>query len=481
MASFSKFKDNEADIEVTWDGPDDPACPMNWCSGKKLKCLILYGSSTMCATFTSSIFSSSAGFVARDYHISEEVALLGLSLFILGFSLGPIFFGPVSEVYGRKLAIVPPLFIFICFSAATATAQDLQTIFITRFFAGVFGSAPVTIVGGGLADIYNQRQRGSAIVVYSLCIVGGPTVAPIIGIAVSQALSWRWTAYIPVILTSIITSLDFFFLPETSHASILTEKARRIRLRTKRWGLHSAHEEKDLSLKNFFHKMLIIPLKMWITVKGRLVSMLTIRYGGFAYGILYMLFAAVPIIYGQQRGWKPVPTTLPILGVLIGTLVAAAINWIYSEKYFARYLDTHGGKAPPERRLPPMMIGAVAFPIGFFLTGWTSQSSVHWFPSVLGLGFVGMSFLLILQSGMNYLIDAYTSHAASAVAAYTFSRSILGAAMPLIASPLLNNLGTQWACTLLGCLAILLGITPFLFYRYGSYLRSISRFAPHKS
>ena len=76
-------------------------------------------------------------------------------------------FGPVSEVYGRKPALILPMFIFICFSAATATAENVQTIMITRFFGGVFSSAPVTIVGGALADIWNQRQRGSATVVYS--------------------------------------------------------------------------------------------------------------------------------------------------------------------------------------------------------------------------------------------------------------------------------------------------------------------------
>jgi DHA1 family multidrug resistance protein-like MFS transporter len=85
------------------------------------------------------------------------------------------------------------MLIFICFSAGTATAANIQTVFITRFFGGVFASAPVTIVGGALADMWNQRQRGSAIVVYSLCIVGGPTVAPVIGAAVSQSyLTWRW-------------------------------------------------------------------------------------------------------------------------------------------------------------------------------------------------------------------------------------------------------------------------------------------------
>lgn len=79
------------------------------------------------------------------------------------------------------MTIILPMFIFICLSAATATAKDLQTIFITRFFAGVMASSPVTIAGGGLADMFDQRDRGSAVVFYALAVVAGPTLGPVIG------------------------------------------------------------------------------------------------------------------------------------------------------------------------------------------------------------------------------------------------------------------------------------------------------------
>ena len=125
------------------------------------------------------------------------------------------------------------------------------------------------------------------------------------------------------------------------------------------------------------------------------------RYNGFSYGILYGLFAAIPIIFSENRGWKPVPSALPNLATLVGTLLAAAINGGYANIFFARYLDAHNGKAPPEKRLPPMMIGSICFPIGFFIIGWTSFPRIHWFPSMIGLSLVGMSFLLIFQVSGN--------------------------------------------------------------------------------
>ncbi|CAD6571028.1 MAG: hypothetical protein TREMPRED_000107 [Tremellales sp. Tagirdzhanova-0007] len=465
-SSAEREKKPEKPDLVVWDGPDDPQNPQNWPRSKKIRVTILYGMTTMCATFASSIFASASPFIAKDYGLSTEVTILGLSLFLLGFGFGPVLWAPLSEVYGRKTAILVPMFVFICLSAGTATAENAQTIFVTRFFGGVMASSPVTIVGGGIADIFNQRERGSMIVIYSLCIVGGPTIAPVIGSAMSESyLTWRWTEYIVVILGSVVLATNMLFLPETSAAVILTAKARSLRLKTGNWALHSQHEEVDRTIMTFLRTTLFLPLKM---LGQEPMLLLIALYNAFAYGILYLLFAAIPIIYGETRGWGSVSASLPNLATLVGTLLAAGLNFVYASHFFKRYMDTHGGRAPPERRLPPMMVGSIAFPIGFFIIGWTSNPSIHWFPSLIGLVLVGMSFLLIFQAGINYLIDAYTRVSASAIAANTFCRSLLGAAFPLIAQPLFHNLGVNWACTLLGCIGILLGITPFLFFRFGA-------------
>ena len=75
----------------------------------------------------------------------------------------------------------------------------------------------------------------------------------------------------------------------------------------------------------------------------------------------------------------------------------------------------------------------------------------------------------------SYLIDVYTVKGASAVAANTIMRSIFAAALPLIAQPMFHNLGVDWACTLLGCIAVALAAIPFLFIKYGKALRARSR------
>ena len=94
---------------------------------------MLLGMTTMCSTFASSALSPALPYIAEEYGISREVAVLGISLFVAGYIPGPLLFAPASELYGRKISVLIPMFIFACFAAGTATSENVQTIFITRF------------------------------------------------------------------------------------------------------------------------------------------------------------------------------------------------------------------------------------------------------------------------------------------------------------------------------------------------------------
>ena len=159
------IKKTTEDVVVHFDGPDDPYKAVNWTSRRKIITTALYGLTTMTATWASSTFSPGTVDVSKEFHVGTQVATLGTSIFLFGFGVGPLLWAPLSEVYGRKLAVLVPMFVSACFCFGTATAKDLQTIMITRFFAGFFSSAPVTNTGGVLGDLFTADQRGYAIAV----------------------------------------------------------------------------------------------------------------------------------------------------------------------------------------------------------------------------------------------------------------------------------------------------------------------------
>src|SRR5579871_1517076 len=149
------MRKKEATYIVEFEGPDDPLNALNWSIRKRVIATLLLSLTTFVVTFASSVFSSALRVVAVEFNVSDEVATLGTSLFVLGFALGPLVWGPMSELFGRKKPLFIGFFIFAIFQIATAVAQNLYTIMLTRFFGGVFGSAPLAIVGGALVDFFN--------------------------------------------------------------------------------------------------------------------------------------------------------------------------------------------------------------------------------------------------------------------------------------------------------------------------------------
>ncbi|XPS80405.1 hypothetical protein M3J09_012361 [Ascochyta lentis] len=163
-----------ADVLVNFDGDDDPYRPMNWPTKKKILTTMMYGMTTMTATWASSAYSAGTRQVAAEFHVGNQVAVLGTTLFLFGFGTGPLLWAPLSEVYGRKIVVLTPMFVAMCFSFGSATAKDFQTLMLTRFFGAFFASAPVTNTGGVLGDLFSPAWRALALAGYAMAVVGGP-------------------------------------------------------------------------------------------------------------------------------------------------------------------------------------------------------------------------------------------------------------------------------------------------------------------
>ncbi|KAI1776660.1 polyamine transporter 1 [Hypoxylon cercidicola] len=463
-----------AEYLVDFDGPDDPYRPLNWPRRKKVITTLLYGLVTMTATWASSSYSAGTAEIAEYFHVGGQVATLGTTLFLLGFGIGPLLWAPLSEVYGRRVAVLTPMFVSICFSFGSAVAKDFQTLMLMRFWGAFFASAPVTNTGGVLGDLYTPAYRGIAMAGYAMAVVGGPTVGPIASAAVvvQPYLGWRWTEYLTGILQSVVLVFAVVFIDESYAPRLLVTKARRLRFETGNWALHAKFEEWDVSIVELARKFLIRPIQLLCTPICALVAL----YASFCYGILYMQLGAVPIIFGEVRGWSLVPSVLPFLALLVGSITGALIN-ISNQLYYNKAYHAAGDRAVPEKRLPPMMFGSVLFAAGQFITGWTADPSIHWIVPVLGLYLSGCGFYTIFQAALNYLVDTFQMYAASAVAANTFLRSCFAAAFPLIVTPLYHNIGVGPGSSIFAGFACLLIPVPFVFFVFGRRIRAANKWS----
>lgn len=153
--------------------------------------------------------------------------------------------------------------IFAIFNIPVAVAQNLETIFVCRFFAGFFGSAPLAIVGGALADFWGPVDRGVAICVFGSATFIGPTMGPIIGGFITMShLGWRWTQWITLIMAAFFGGIGLFVIPETYAPVLLQRKAKKIRYETKNWAIRAPADEKKVDFKEIIEKYILRPFKM---------------------------------------------------------------------------------------------------------------------------------------------------------------------------------------------------------------------------
>ncbi|SCU93471.1 LADA_0G03268g1_1 [Lachancea dasiensis] len=461
-------------FEVAFDGPNDPLHPYNWPHSKRAFLCALLGLNALSVVMGSSIFASAVTQICEIYHVAQVVAILGVTLFVFGFAASPVIYAPLSELYGRQKMLIMSSFGYVCFTFACAVSKDLQSILITRFFAGFIGAAPLAIVPACMFDMYDNESRGTAVTIFAMGVFMGPILAPVFGSYITQYTTWRWTQYVTGMFAGVVTLLLAYFYEETHHPTILVKKARKMREQTGNWGIRAAHEDAELSLKDIAQKTITRPIYMLVTEP--ILFCITL-YHAFVYGILYLMLEAYPIVFeGKYHFYKN--GELPYIALLVGMGVNAVYN-VYEEKFYIRQVRANDGKPLPEARLRTMVIAGVVFPIGILWFCWTGNypDKVHFMVPTVAGSFIGFGLIGIFLPCFNYLIDSYLFLAASAIAGNTFMRSAFGASFPLFAGFMFENMGVNWAGLLLGLFALAMIPVPLLLMKYGKQLRQRSKFA----
>lgn len=453
----------------------DPRNPMEWSLCKKWFVTMVVAISTLAVSFVASAFSGGIKQVIEVFGCSQEVATLGLSLYVLGFALGPLVWAPFSELYGRQILFFVTFGMLTLFNATAAASNSITTLLVLRFLAGTFGSSPLTNAGGVIADMFPANQRGLATGIFSACPFLGPAIGPIVGGFAGQSLGFRWIEGIMACFTGFLWILGSLTIPETYAPVLLKRRAEALSTRTEKTYISIIeHRQGKPSPAAAFKTAIVRP---WALLFLEPIVLLISIYMAIIYGTLFLLFGAFPIVFQEGRGWSQGVGGLAFLGVAVG-MIAGTAYAIFDNGRYRRVEEAHGGRAPPEEgRLPPAMLGAVAIPIGMFWFAWTNGPSIHWIVCVIACVPFGAGMVLVFLPCVNYLIDGYTIYAASVLAANSVLRSLFGAAFPLFTDQMYKKLGIHWASSLPAFLALACTPMPFVFYKYGESIRMKCKYA----
>ncbi|TQV95218.1 multidrug resistance protein [Cordyceps javanica] len=459
--------------------PQDAYDPFSFSNARKWMIVAVQASATLAVSFASSAYSGGIREIFLDFRVSQEVAILGISLFVLGFALGPLLWAPLSEVVGRQKLFFVSYLALTAFNAGAAGADSMGALIVLRFFAGAFGSSPLTNAGGVIADIFSAEERGKAGAFFAMAPFLGPALGPIAGGFLGEAEGWRWVEGMIAIFCGVVWIASSLTYPETYAPVLLRKRAAKLSKMTGKVYVSKfdAHGPPQNAVALF--KVSIT--RPWILLIKEPIVLLTSIYIAIIYGTLYLCFAAFPIVFQLGRGWGPGIGGLAFIGIAVG-MVSATLYAIFDNRRYRRVAATYPkGVAPPEERLPPAILGSVLLPVGLFWFAWTNGPEIHWAVSIVGSAFFAAGILLVFLALLNYLIDSYVIYAASVLAANSVLRSLFGAAFPLFTTYMYKDLGIHWASSIPAFLALACLPCPFLFYKYGAKIRARCKFASEAS
>ncbi|KAI2637675.1 major facilitator superfamily protein [Hypomontagnella submonticulosa] len=454
-----------------------PVDPYTWSTKRKAFVFIVGAIAVANSTLGSALPSGAVSFIAADFGVTNSQLLtLPITCYLIGYILGPVVFGPLSETYGRRPITLGTFVFYTIFTLACALAPNFAALVVFRLFAGIFASSPPAVTGGIYADIYSDpKARGRAMAGYMAATTLGPAMGPLMSGYLS-VMGWRWTFWVALMIVG--ASWPFLLLLPETFGPVLRRKHAASSGSSVGAGGIDAIASTQLTRENWHHlftRVLARPVKMFCTESIVLFSCL---YLSLIYAIFYLFFEAYPIIFEDMYGMTPGECGLMFIPIGVGALLSFVVYLGYDHIYQrAQAQGKPWVKVEEYRRLPLACIGGPLFSATIFWLAWAAQPSVHWIvPAIAGVPF-GIGFLLIFMALINYLADAYGIFAASALAAASGTRSVLGAILPLATDAMYGRLGVNWATSLLGFLSLLMALIPFAFIRFGRHLRENSKFS----
>ncbi|KAJ5185474.1 Major facilitator superfamily domain general substrate transporter [Penicillium cf. griseofulvum] len=470
-----KIKDGS--ILVDWYYTDDPENPHNWSNRKRALITTMICLYTFVVYTTSAIYTSSTEGIMKEFGVSSLVSTLGLSLYVLGYGIGPLVFSPLSEIptIGRNPVYIITMFLFVIISIPTAFVDNFPGLMVLRFLQGFFGSPCLASGGASIGDMYSLMSLPYAMMAWVSAAYCGPALGPLLSGFAVPVKGWRWSLFESIWASAPVFILMFMFLPETSSATILLRRANRLRKIHSNNNFQSQSEidQRNMQISAVAIDALIKPLE--ITIKDPAVLFVQI-YTAIIYGIYYSFFEVFPLVYPVDYNMNLGQTGLVFLCVLVACIIGVAMyaGYIY---FWMNPRIRRFGFPQNEKLLIPALPASFGPLIGLFIFAWTARASIHWIVPTIGITIYGATVFIVMQCIFIYVPLTYPKYAASLFAANDFFRSALACGSVLFAHPLFGNLGVARGVSLLGGLSVIGIIGIWLLYFYGGRLRALSKFA----
>jgi DHA1 family 2-module integral membrane pump EmrD-like MFS transporter len=225
---------------------------------------------------------------------------LTLTLYLAGYGISQFFYGPLSDIYGRRLVILVGLSIFFIANLLAVFATTFGVFLSSRILQGIGIGCGDTMGRAILCDCFKANEFVMAACYIGLAATITPMIAPVIGGYIEVFFNWRANFIFILLSGMIVMSIIFINLPETK-------------------------SKENASKINFFE----IAMNYWYILRHR--TFLTFFLPGLVSFVGETVYNIIsPFLIQQQLKWGPVAfgwfTVIPVIGLVIGTFIVYFLN-----------------------------------------------------------------------------------------------------------------------------------------------------------
>lgn len=321
-----------------------------------------------------------------------------------------------------------------------------------------------------------ERTRSIPVSLYILGYLSGSSIGPVIGAAISQSLSWRWIGYIQLIWFGVLFPTYYFFMAESRGAVILARRAQKMRKNGTLTYTQHAIDRRSTSILRTVVVSATRPAVLFCTESVVFVSTL---WSAFTVGALFLFTQSVEQVFVGLYDWTAAQTGFVQCAIVIGELLGWTANLLSRKFYFdsaSRNTEVPGVPIPEARLYLAVIGGVFGISGGMFTYAWTSYPNFPWIAPTIGLAMVGAGSVIVVAGVSDYVVDAYSKYAGSAIGTLATGENLFSAFLPLATMSMYTDLGFQWASTLLAVISLVLSLAPTLMFVWGREVRARSPF-----
>ncbi|KAG0126319.1 major facilitator superfamily domain-containing protein [Tuber indicum] len=480
------------------DHPDDP---LNWATWRRDFALLSLG--WHCLVGGGQAPALAAGFndVAKTFGVTKSEVALTTGLYMMGMGIGCLVSSPTAIILGKRPVYLFGVVLFLASSIWCAASQSYGSLVAGRIVMGI-GVAPCeALPSATIAEIFFLHERAYRVGIYTLLLLGGKNLVPLVSAVIIQALNWRWVFWTVAVIVGFNLFLLFVFLPETfwertprpstqpsekSSRTSLGEYVRNARVSyLKDRVVNDLTESSQPAMPKPFIQSLrvysgVLRHESWVKAAVRPIILFsypailwsTVVYS-FSVGWLIVLSETVAHIYQEQSyDFSRLATGLvyisPFIGGIIGTAVAGKASDIIVRAMSRR----NGGVYEPEFRLVMGIPVAITTAIGLMGFGWSAEERNNWIVPTVFFGLISFGCSLGSTTAITFCIDSYRQYTGEALVTLNFSKNVFhGLAFSLFVNGWLEKDGSKTVFIALGALQMCALLFTIPLYIYGKRLR----------